>query len=143
MRLQQRFSRLPRALVSAVQDSPKRRAKYAEWLIQFARLNSSQNSRNWGIDFAASSEHLKARVHSILAGSTKPAAWLAWSRIACGLALLAGFLVIEPSLGVLLSYAQQQISQPLTQEMNATPTKVTAKAKATRKGRLSTASNPP
>jgi hypothetical protein len=54
--------------------------------------------------------------------------------------LLAGFLVIEPSLGVLLSYAQQQISQPLTQEMNATPTTVTAKAKATRKGRLPGAS---
>src|SRR3984957_8193516 len=126
--------------LAAVSDSPKGKAKYAECLIHFARLNATQDSRNWGIDFAASSEHLKARVGSILAESTKPAAWLAWSRIACGLALLAGFLVIEPSLGVLLSYAQQQISQPLTQEMNATPTKVTAKAKATRKGRLSTAS---
>jgi beta-lactamase regulating signal transducer with metallopeptidase domain len=126
--------------LAAVSDSPKGKAKYAECLIHFARLNSTQDSRNWGIDFAASSEHLKARVRSILAESTKPVAWLAWSRIACGLALLAAFLVIEPSLGVLLSYAQQQISQPLTQEMNATPTKVTAKAKATRKGRLSTAS---
>jgi beta-lactamase regulating signal transducer with metallopeptidase domain len=126
--------------LAAVSDSPKGKAKYAECLIHFARLNSTQDSRNWGIDFAASSEHLKARVRSILAESTKPAGWLAWSRIACGLALLAGFLVIEPSLGVLLSYAQQQISQPLTQEMNATPTKVTAKAKPTRKGRLSTAS---
>jgi beta-lactamase regulating signal transducer with metallopeptidase domain len=126
--------------LAAVSDSPKGKAKYAECLIHFAKLNATQGSRNWGIDFAASSEHLKARVRSILAESTKPAAWLAWSRIACGLALLAGFLVIEPSLGVLLSYAQQQISQPLTQEMNATPTTVTAKAKATRKGRLPGAS---
>jgi beta-lactamase regulating signal transducer with metallopeptidase domain len=125
--------------LAVVADSPKGRAKYAECLIHFARLNSAQDSRNWGIDFAASSEHLKARVHSILAGSTKPAAWLAWSRIACGLALLAGFLVIEPSLGVLLSYAQQQISQPLTQEIRATPTKMASGAKATRRGRLSTA----
>ena len=95
--------------LAAVSDSPNRRAKYAECLIHFARLNSSPDSKNWGIDFAASSGHLKARIHSILAGSTRPSAWLAWSRIACGLALLAGFVVIEPSLGVLLSYAQQQI----------------------------------
>jgi hypothetical protein len=126
--------------LAAVSDSPEGKAKYAECLIHFARLNATQDSRNWGIDFAASSEDLKARVRSILAESTKPVAWLAWSRIACGLALLAGFLVIEPSLGVLLSYAQQQISQPLTQEMNASPTKVTARAKATRKGRLPAAS---
>jgi beta-lactamase regulating signal transducer with metallopeptidase domain len=125
---------------AAVSDSPKGRAKYAECLIHFARLNSAQDSRNWGIDFAASSGHLKARIHSILAGSTRPSAWLAWSRITCGLALLAGFLVIEPSLGVLLSYAQQQISQPLTQEIRATPTKVATGAKTIRKGRLSTAS---
>ena len=77
--------------LAAVSDSPKRRAKYAECLIQFARLNSSQNSGNWGIDFAASSEHLKARVHSILTETKKSSAWLVWSRIACGLALLAGF----------------------------------------------------
>ncbi len=126
--------------LAAVSDSPQGKAKYAECLIHFARLNATHDSRNWGIDFAASSEHLKARVRSILAESTRPAAWLAWSRVACGLALLAGFLVIEPSLGVLLSYARQQISQPLTQEMNATPTKVTAKAKGMRKGRLSAAS---
>src|ERR1700733_2314826 len=125
--------------LAAVSDSPKGRAKYAECLIHFARLNASQDSRNWGIDFAASSEHLKARVHSILAGSTKPAAWLAWSRVACGLALLAGFLVIEPSLGVLLSYAQQQMSQPPTQEIRTTPTQGATRAKATRRGRLSTA----
>jgi beta-lactamase regulating signal transducer with metallopeptidase domain len=126
--------------LAAVSDSPTGRAKYAECLIHFARLNSAQDSRNWGIDFAASSGHLKARIHSILAGSTRPSAWLAWSRIACGLALFAGFLVIEPSLGVLLSYAQQQISQPLTQEIRATPTKMAIGAKAIRKVRLSTAS---
>jgi beta-lactamase regulating signal transducer with metallopeptidase domain len=125
--------------LAAVSDSPKGRAKYAECLIHFARLNSAQDSRNWGIDFAASSEHLKARVHLILAGSTKPAAWLAWSRIACGLGLLAGFLVIEPSLGVMLSYAQQQMSQPVIQEIRVNPAKMATKAKATRNSRLSTA----
>lgn len=129
--------------LAAVSDSPKGRAKYAECLIHFARLNSAQNSRNWGIDFAASSEHLKVRVHSILAGSRKRSAWLAWSRIACGVALLGGFLGIEPSLGVLLTYARQQISQPLTPEALATTSSKTAtKARVPRKGRVSVASAP-
>ena len=70
--------------LAAVSDSPQRRAKYAECLIHFARLNSSPSSTNWGIDFAASSEHLKARVHSILAETKKSPAWLVWSRLACG-----------------------------------------------------------
>jgi hypothetical protein len=127
--------------LAAVSDSPKRRAKYAECLIQFARLNSSQNSRNWGIDFAASSEHLKARVHSILTETKKSSAWLVWSRIACGLALLAGFVGIEPSLGVLLTYAQRQIAQPFAAEIRTTPATADAKPKATRRGRLSRGAN--
>jgi beta-lactamase regulating signal transducer with metallopeptidase domain len=121
--------------LAAVSDSPKRRAKYAECLIQFARLNSSQNSRNWGIDFAASSEHLKARVHSILTETKKSSAWLVSSRIACGLALLAGFVGIEPSLGVLFTYAQRQIVQPFAAEIPSTPATADTKAKVTRRGR--------
>jgi beta-lactamase regulating signal transducer with metallopeptidase domain len=121
--------------LAAVSDSPKRRAKYAECLIHFARLSSSQNSTNWGIDFAASSEHLKARVHSILAETKKSSAWLACSRIACGLALFAGFVGIEPSLGVLLTYAQRQMVQPFAAEIRTTPAKADIR-KATRKGRV-------
>jgi BlaR1 peptidase M56 len=123
--------------LAAVSDSPKRRAKYAECLIHFARLNSSPNPTNWGIDFAASSEHLKARVHSILAETKKSSAWLIGSRVACGLALLAGFVAVEPSLGVLLTYAQRQIVQPLAAEMRTTPAKADNIAKTTRRGRLS------
>jgi beta-lactamase regulating signal transducer with metallopeptidase domain len=128
--------------LAAVSDSPQRRAKYAECLIRFARLNSSQNSTNWGIDFAASSEHLKARVHSILAETKKSSVWLAWSRLACGVALLAGFLGIEPSLGVLLTYAQRQIVQPLAPETSMTPAKADTVAKTTRRGRSSRALTP-
>jgi beta-lactamase regulating signal transducer with metallopeptidase domain len=123
--------------LAAVSDSPQRRAKYAECLIHFARLNSSPNPTNWGIDFAASSEHLKARVHSILAETKKSSAWLIGSRVACGLALLAGFVAVEPSLGVLLTYAQRQIVQPLAAEMRTTPAKADKIAKTTRRGRLS------
>lgn len=123
--------------LAAVSDSPKGRAKYAECLIHFARLNSTPNSSNWGIDFAASSQHLKARVRSILAESKKPSAWVIGSRIAGGLVLLAGFAAVEPSLGFLLSYAQQQSAQPLATEMRTGPAPTEPGARATRKGRLS------
>jgi beta-lactamase regulating signal transducer with metallopeptidase domain len=122
--------------LAAVSDSPARRARYAECLIHFARLNSSPSSTNWGIDFAASSEHLKARVHSILAETKNSPAWLAWSRVACGLALLAAFVGIEPSLAVLFTYAQRQIVQPIAAEMSAAPGKIDTRAKTTRKTRL-------
>jgi beta-lactamase regulating signal transducer with metallopeptidase domain len=121
--------------LAAVSDSPKRRAKYAECLIRFARLSSSQNSTNWGIDFAASSEHLKARVHSILAETRKSSAWLAFGRIACGLAMLAAFVGIEPSLGVFLTYAQRQMAQPSAAEIRTTPVRADL-SKSTRKSRL-------
>jgi beta-lactamase regulating signal transducer with metallopeptidase domain len=121
--------------LAVVSDSPKRRARYAECLIHFARQNSSQSSTNWGIDFAASSQHLKARVRSILAETKRPSAWLIGSRVACGLALLAGFVAVEPSLGVLLTYAQRQIVQPLAAEIR-TPSKADTRAKMTRKGKL-------
>jgi beta-lactamase regulating signal transducer with metallopeptidase domain len=122
--------------LAAVSDSPKGRAKYAECLIHFARLNSSPQSSNWGIDFAASSEHLKARVRSILAESKRPSAWLVCSRIAGGLALLAAFAAVEPSLAVLLSYARQQTAQPVATEMRTSPANTEMGVRATRKGRL-------
>jgi beta-lactamase regulating signal transducer with metallopeptidase domain len=128
--------------LAAVSDSPARRARYAESLIHFARLNSSPSSTNWGIDFAASSQHLKARVHSILAETKNSPAWLVWSRVACGLALLAAFVAIEPSLAVLFTYAQRQIVQPIAEEMRTAPGKIETRAKTTRKGKLLRGSNP-
>ena len=89
--------------LAVVSHSPGRRATYAECLVRFARLTLSEDPKTWGMDFAASSEHLKARVHSILAESGKPSGWLTSLRIGCGLILLAGSLGIAPSLAVLLS----------------------------------------
>lgn len=134
---QMQFNRELACDLAAVSDSPKGRAKYAECLIHFARLNSSPDSSNWGIDFAASSQHLKARVRSILAESKKPSVWVIGSRIAGGLALLAAFAAVEPSLGFLLSYAQQQSAPPLATEMRTSPAPTESGARATRKGRLS------
>jgi hypothetical protein len=71
-----------------------------------------QTSKTWGMDFAASSAHLKARVRSILTATKITPTWQICLRTACGLALLAGYIGIAPSLAVLLSYAHQQIAQP-------------------------------
>jgi beta-lactamase regulating signal transducer with metallopeptidase domain len=122
--------------LAVVSHSPGRRAEYAECLVRVARLNLLQDAKTWGIDFAASSEHLKARVHSILAGSRKPSAWLISLRAVCGLTLLAGFLGIVPSLAVLLSYTHQQILQPLTSEIPASRSGMGTGARATRKVRV-------
>lgn len=125
--------------LAAVADSPTRRAEYAECLIRFARLHAAQDSKDWGIDFAAPVRQLKARVHSILQASKAPSAWLVWSRTACGLVLFAAFLSIEPSVGVLLTYAGQQMAQPAGADMVSTPEKIAARAKVTRKTRWSPA----
>jgi beta-lactamase regulating signal transducer with metallopeptidase domain len=122
--------------LAVVSHSPGRRAEYAECLVRFARLNLLQDPKTWGIDFAASAEDLKARVHSILAGSRRPSRWLICLRTVCGLSLLAGFLGIVPFLAVLLSYAHQQIPKPLTSEIPASHSGTGTEARANRKVRL-------
>ena len=123
--------------LAVVSDSPGRRAKYAECLVHFARLNSSQDPRAWGIDFAASSEHLKARVQSILAGSKTSSPWLLGVRIACGLICLVGFLGVVPSLAVHLSYTHLHTSQPLASIVAPSRSEVEPEPRPTRRGRLS------
>jgi beta-lactamase regulating signal transducer with metallopeptidase domain len=123
--------------LAVVSDSPGRRAKYAECLVHFARLNSSQDPRAWGIDFAASSKHLKARVQSILAGSKTSSPWFLGVRIACALICLVGFLDVAPSLAVLLSYTHLQTSQALASIVAPSRSEVEPETRATRRGRLS------
>jgi beta-lactamase regulating signal transducer with metallopeptidase domain len=127
--------------LAVVSDSPERRAKYAECLVHFARLNSSQDPNAWGIDFAASSEHLKARVQSILVEANRPSCWSFGLRSAFGLILLAGFVCVAPSLAVLLSFAHQQISQPLTPMIAPFRAQSGTKVR-TKNARLSTSSTP-
>jgi beta-lactamase regulating signal transducer with metallopeptidase domain len=123
--------------LAVVSDSPDGRAKYAECLVHFARLNSSQDPRAWGIDFAASSEHLKVRVRSILAQPSRTSVWFFGTRIVVGLSLLGGFVWMAPSLAVLLSYAHQPLPHSLT-PMSLTPhLEADAKVHARRKTRWS------
>jgi hypothetical protein len=119
---------------AVVSDSPERRAKYAECLVRFARLTASENQRAWGIDFAASSSDLKARVHAVLNGSKKPSGWLLGLRTACGLALISGFITFLPSLAVVFSYAKQHVSQPFA--LPASRARIETRGKPIRKVRL-------
>ncbi len=99
--------------LAVVSGFPERKAGYAECLLRFARLNLVNDSKSWGIDFAASTEQLKARVQSVLAESKKTPLTLLALRTACGLALFAASLDVAPSLAVLLSFAPRQATQPL------------------------------
>jgi beta-lactamase regulating signal transducer with metallopeptidase domain len=123
--------------LAVVSDSPDSRAKYAESLVHFARLNSSQDPRAWGIDFAASSEHLKVRVRSILSGPSRTSLWLFGMRLVLGLTLLGGFLWTAPSLAVLLSYAHQPVPQSVTPKSVTPHLEASAKVHTRRQARLS------
>ncbi|HTZ60474.1 MAG TPA: M56 family metallopeptidase [Acidobacteriaceae bacterium] len=128
--------------LAAVSDSPKRRVRYAECLIRFARMHSAQDARNWGIDFASSSRQLKARVHSILAGSRTSPVWLVCSRVACGFVVLAAFLSVEPSVGLLLTYARGQITQSAISSAATIPAKTVSRQRGARKIRVSASAAP-
>jgi beta-lactamase regulating signal transducer with metallopeptidase domain len=107
--------------LAVVSHCPARKGNYAECLLRFAQLNLVQESRSWGIDFAASSEHLTVRVHSILGPSKTVPAWLLCLRTASALTLSALFLGIAPSLAVPLSYAPRPVSMtPVTEILSAT-----------------------
>ncbi len=106
--------------LAVVSHCPGRKGSYAECLLRFAQLNLVQESRSWGIDFAASAEHLTVRVHSILGPSKIVPAWLLWLRTACALTLSALFLGIAPSLAVPLSYAPRLVSMaPVNETLSA------------------------
>ena len=106
--------------LAVISQAPARRVSYAECLIRFARLNLPDDSKNWGVDFAAS-QHLKARIR-YHPGWPQQASWLV-TLPACGIWTDSGcwFLGIVPSMAVLVSYAHQQISRPLMSAPVAPP----------------------
>ncbi len=124
-----RFDRELACDSAVVSRSPGRRGVYAESLLHFARLNMSQDPVSWGIDFAASSEHLTVRVHSILTEARKISPWMFWLRTGSGLALLAAFAGVAPSLAILLGYThplaqrtESAITVPATNELKVART---------------------
>ena len=119
--------------LAVVSHCPARKGNYAECLLRFAQLHLVQESRSWGIDFAASAEHLTVRVHSILGPSKTVPAWLFCLRTASALALAGLFLGIAPSLAVTLSYAPRLV--PLTPLTEILPAPTGREARPTRKVR--------
>lgn len=109
--------------------APARKEHYAECLLRFARLNLAHEAGDWGIDFAASEDHLTVRVHTILAGSKRVPIWLQGLRSAFGLALFALLVGSLPSLAVLLSYARQPGTHPASPPVQ-TPVHATRRAAA-------------
>ncbi|HVC89911.1 MAG TPA: M56 family metallopeptidase [Acidobacteriaceae bacterium] len=122
--------------LAVVSDSPDRRASYAECLVRFARLHVTQAPTPWNLDFAGSSVQLKVRVRSILAGNRTIPGWLLGLRATLGLALLAVFLGVVPSLFVVLSYEQPRIAQPGTSQSLTTRVGVPLRRKRTDTVRL-------
>lgn len=103
--------------LEVVGDSPEKRATYAECLVRFAKMRLAQEPTPWNLDFAGSSIQLQVRIRSILAETRKIPGWLLGLRAALGVALLAGFLAVAPSLFVALSYAKQKVEQPAEQSL--------------------------
>jgi beta-lactamase regulating signal transducer with metallopeptidase domain len=120
---------------AVVAQSPSRRANYAECLLRFARLNMVPDPRNWGVDFAASAEHLTVRVHSILAEPRKVSALASCLRAASGLALIFSFAALTPSLAILLSFAHAPLSIAGTDTVQDSSAAVATRAKLARKFR--------
>ena len=128
--------------LSVVSNSPIRRLQYAESLVRFARLNDAENRKPWGIDFAASSVHLTARVRSILTEPKKSANWLLCLRATGATVLLAGSLIILPALAVALSYVQQQVVYPTETSAHTLYSRSRARTRITKKDRVPIASGP-
>jgi beta-lactamase regulating signal transducer with metallopeptidase domain len=127
------------AVVSAF---PERRAKYAECLVRFARFNLTPGTQPWGLDFAASSAHLKTRVRSVLRESKELSTWLLGLRTSCGAVLFAGFFVVAPSLAIVLSYTQHHTSLAVVAPVH--PLRRTGiKLRAKRKGPVAAEQLPP
>jgi beta-lactamase regulating signal transducer with metallopeptidase domain len=121
--------------LAVVSNSPARKRIYAESLLRFARLNVAAEPANWGIDFAAPADHLTVRVHSILTEARHVAPWLLWLRTATGLALLAVFLGVAPSLAILLEYTHPLMQHAGTATETAAAAKLIKAARVTRKAR--------
>ena len=99
--------------LAVVGDSPERRATYAECLVRFARLDVAGEPQPWNLDFAgSSSSQLKMRIQSMLTETKRSPGWLMGLRASLGLLLIAGFLVVAPSLFIVLSCEQPRIVQP-------------------------------
>ena len=81
------------------------RADYADSLTYFVRLRMLQEGFSLGIDFAASTS-LGLRVRTILTTPKPVAWWKGYSRAAAGLALVAAFGFLAPTIALSVGFAE-------------------------------------
>jgi hypothetical protein len=98
---------------AVVRRHPENRARYAECLVRFARRSSIDDNHVFGIDFAAESGHLHARIQAILATSPGHSWWQPSVKGVCSAAVVAGVMALVPSLTVALTYAPSHAEAPL------------------------------
>ena len=96
--------------LAVLQNRPGDRADYADSLTYFVRLRMLQDGFSLGVDFAASTS-LGLRVRTILTTPKPVAWWKACSRAAAGLALIAAFGVLAPSMALSLNFAEPLVER--------------------------------
>ena len=116
---------------AVVRRHPENRARYAECLVRFARRSSIDDNHVFGIDFAAESGHLHARIQAILATSPGHSWWQPSVKGACSAAVVAGVMALVPSLTVALTYAPSHVEAPLL-AMKERPKSAVSKKKTKR-----------
>jgi beta-lactamase regulating signal transducer with metallopeptidase domain len=98
---------------AVVRSHPENRARYAECLVRFARRSSIDDNHVFGVDFAAESGHLHARIQSILAMSPRRSWWKPSLKGACSAAIVAGVMALLPSLTIALTFAGSHAWTPM------------------------------
>jgi D-alanyl-D-alanine endopeptidase (penicillin-binding protein 7) len=107
--------------LAVLETRPGDRADYADSLTYFVRLRMLQEGFSMGVDFAASTS-LGLRVRTILTTPKPVAWWKVCSRGAAGLALMAAFSVLVPTIALSVDFAG-----PLVERMpNQSPVQAVA-----------------
>ncbi len=106
--------------LAVLETRPGDRADYADSLTYFVRLRMLQEGFSLGIDFAASTS-LGLRVRTILTTPKPVAWWKGCSRAAAGLALVAAFGFLSPSIALSAGFAEPLVGPIANQSpVNAT-----------------------
>jgi beta-lactamase regulating signal transducer with metallopeptidase domain len=103
--------------LEVLETRPGDRADYADSLTYFVRLRMLQEGFSLGVDFAASTS-LGLRVRTILTTPKPVALWKACSRGAAGLALVAAFAVLVPTIALSVGFAEPLV-EPMPNQLPA------------------------
>lgn len=100
--------------LAVLETRPGDRADYADSLTYFVRLRMLQEGFSLGVDFAASTS-LGLRVRTILTTPKPLVWWKGCSRAAAGLALIAAFVVLAPSMALSFGFSEPFVDRVANQ----------------------------